>query len=380
MKVSVIRKYGKGDIIKSENKLYLDVGSGVIPVYEQKVSGTDSSITSNGKTYYYNSSGIKNSFTPNPKLQQDIRSQNILHNFLNGIRYTQNTNTTSTQQNTNLSQNTRSSQQTQQQNQQTQNLIPNSAMTDLYPRMFSTPQWKSNTTEQTIDPTNFRTSISNKYNPNNLLLNPPVLKQTNVPKIDKYTFKQFSSPNVTSQKKNWEDEFKRNVLDKLTVEQMQYLDANNITFGKDAKTLQEGLNEKFNTGLVVDNKWGNKSQAALDEVLKGLNTYKFDEKYLEPLEKEEKLESPKIDVVQIPRNYQLNRRDIRNWIREKLNLNPYNDFTAQQRKAMRLYANGDKNQNLSFLGNNFSVFKNEYYKKGGKLVSNDPIQRFKSKF
>ena len=40
---------------------------------------------------------------------------------------------------------------------------------------------------------------------------------------------------------------------------------------------------------------------------------------------------------------------------------------------MRLYANGDKNQNLSFLGNNFSVFKNEYYKKGGKLVSNDPI-------
>ena len=49
-------------------------------------------------------------------------------------------------------------------------------MTDLYPRMFSTPQWKSNTTEQTIDPTNFRTSISNKYNPNNLLLNPPVLK------------------------------------------------------------------------------------------------------------------------------------------------------------------------------------------------------------
>ena len=34
MKVSVIRKYGKGDIIKSENKLYLDVGSGVIPVYE----------------------------------------------------------------------------------------------------------------------------------------------------------------------------------------------------------------------------------------------------------------------------------------------------------------------------------------------------------
>ena len=76
----LIKKFDKGNIFKSEDKLYLDVGDGVIPIYSQKVPGTNSSIEYNGKTYYYNSSAVNNSFTPNSKIQRDRNRGNSNNN------------------------------------------------------------------------------------------------------------------------------------------------------------------------------------------------------------------------------------------------------------------------------------------------------------
>lgn len=84
---NVIRKFKKGDILRVKNALYLDTGQGAIPVFEQKVPGTDSAIQSNGKTYYYNSTRLNNDFVGlNSDIQEAIRQQDILHDFLNDLK------------------------------------------------------------------------------------------------------------------------------------------------------------------------------------------------------------------------------------------------------------------------------------------------------
>ena len=89
---NVVKKKKKGDIIKVENALYLDTGNGVIPAYEQKVPGTNNNIQFSGKTYYYNSNRLNNPFTSS-SIQEAIRQQDILHNFLNDLKSRTNSNT-----------------------------------------------------------------------------------------------------------------------------------------------------------------------------------------------------------------------------------------------------------------------------------------------
>ena len=85
---------------------------------------------------------------------------------------------------------------------------------------------------------------------------------------------------------------------------------------------------------------------------------------------------PKISVP--VNNY--DRSKTRDWITTKLGHNPY-EYTGAQRRALRYWLNGDK-EGQNYDKNLLGVFGNlsQYAKQGAKLVSKNPIERFKANF
>lgn len=78
------------------------------------------------------------------------------------------------------------------------------------------------------------------------------------------------------------------------------------------------------------------------------------------------------------RNGSYNRSQIRDYMKQ-MGLNPY-DFTGSERKALRLWLNGQSNDNSLLTGRLRDLFVTPYgYKQGGQLVSRNPITRFKNK-
>ena len=135
--------------------------------------------------------------------------------------------------------------------------------------------------------------------------------------------------------------------------------------GNNALELQKSINSYLSKnglgGIAEDNKWGGQSQAALDYIL---NSTDAGIKAPAALRKEN-LESVNYStpaqvapVIQIPEviqapTIQLNRKQTRQRIRN-LGLNPY-DYSGEQRRALRLYLNGESND-TSLLTNGLERF------------------------
>lgn len=86
-------------------------------------------------------------------------------------------------------------------------------------------------------------------------------------------------------------------------------------------------------------------------------------------------QQPVIDNAPKP-TYNFDRSQIRNMIRQG-GLNPY-AYTGAQRKALRLYLNGQSNDTSLLDGTDLARFTLPFRKKqGGQLISRNPIERFK---
>lgn len=186
-------------------------------------------------------------------------------------------------------------------------------------------------------------------------------------------------------------------INNLTPDEQSYLDFKGIDFSSAAK-LQEGLNQHFNSGLVVDNKFGLKSQAALKNALRlmpldesfkqrrpdyyGLTTPIVEEQTSVPIEEDSsKKDSPFYGNIN-PSPVILDRGNIRSILRH-YGYNPY-DFSGRQRRAFRKYLAGDRTQNIDFLDEEGNLYRDWIApyttfkrKQGGRLISKDPIKRFK---
>lgn len=181
-------------------------------------------------------------------------------------------------------------------------------------------------------------------------------------------------------------------LNKL--QEMGY-DTNNIN----AKKIQDEINNVFGPHAVKsDDKWGNQSKAGLQALYerwkslqptttetktvdinspsKVLNSTVINQEPLTPEQQTDKAIVNNVDNLQFKRNGNYNRSQIRNLISEKLGQDAYN-YTGAQRKALRLYLNGESND-TSLLTDDLQKFIVPY-KQGGQLVSRNPIQRFKQK-
>lgn len=153
---------------------------------------------------------------------------------------------------------------------------------------------------------------------------------------------------------------------------------------------QKKLN-KLGANIKVDGIWGNNTQAAYDK-------YKRDQLFSEA-------ESVKASPLSLVENYNINPNDFvstvknkygkptiepistqydrsgtRDWITNRLGHNPY-EYTGAQRRALRYWLNGDK-EGTNYDKNLLGVFGNlsQYAKQGAKLVSRNPVQRFKINF
>ena len=125
-------------------------------------------------------------------------------------------------------------------------------------------------------------------------------------------------------------------------------------------------------------------QEVVDEFIKYLNYQNSkltDDYYKEnPIQQQQPVVTPKYG------NVDLTRGDVRNVMR-LYGYNPYADFTASQRRAIRKRAAGDTTQDMEWLKNYDHKLNNEslydffvtYRKKGG-LISNNVVKRFKMQY
>ena len=157
---------------------------------------------------------------------------------------------------------------------------------------------------------------------------------------------------------------------------------------KNATSAQKALNRYFvNSGLgsvKEDGAWGDQSRAALAFALSK-------SKGLTPLNNETTViktpivptyTPPTTPVNQEATNLKLNvnvpqqtydRTGVREFIRNK-GINPYS-FSGAQRRALRMVLNNTADDNDKLLVKGMGLFK-----KGGQLLSRNPIERFKSNF
>lgn len=86
-------------------------------------------------------------------------------------------------------------------------------------------------------------------------------------------------------------------------------------------------------------------------------------------------------------NVDLSRKEVRD-ILNLYGYNPYRDFTASQRRAIRKRAAGNKDLDMEWLRNFDHTLNGEslydffvtYRKRGGKLISNNIVERFKNRY
>ena len=181
--------------------------------------------------------------------------------------------------------------------------------------------------------------------------------------------------------------------------------------GKSAQDIQNEINRVFGSNAVkVDNKWGNRSRAglqALYERWKSLQptttetkpaitqpsitqpsitrTPEFQERLRQQFIKEETPEQQtdraivnNVDNLQFRRNGNYNKSQLRDYMRS-FGLNPY-DFKGSERKALRLWLNGQSNDNSLLTGKLRDLFVTPYvYKQGGQLPPRNIVERFKQR-
>ena len=149
------------------------------------------------------------------------------------------------------------------------------------------------------------------------------------------------------------------------------------------RSFQNALNNFFSKdragSINADNMWGDQTQKAFDLALSkaaGLQSFKSPETVKKPelstISKNElSIINPKI------RNGNYNRSQIRDLIR-KGGFNPYT-YTGDQRKALRLYLNGLSDDTSLLDGTDLARFILPFRKKGGQLISRNPVKRFKQR-
>lgn len=152
----------------------------------------------------------------------------------------------------------------------------------------------------------------------------------------------------------------------------------------DVRSFQNALNNFFSKdygagSIKVDNMWGNQTQRAFDLALSkavGLQSLKSPEIVKKPELPTISKNEPSIINYKI-RNGNYNRSQIRDLIRSG-GFNPYT-YTGAQRKALRLYLNGLSNDTSLLDGTDLARFTLPFRKKGGQLISRNPVKRFKQR-
>ncbi len=100
-------------------------------------------------------------------------------------------------------------------------------------------------------------------------------------------------------KEQWDSDF-NNAKNQLTPQQLMYLDQLGIDTSS-AEKMQQGINAyNKNSGLVVDNKWGDKSSAALSKILNSMPNDYRNEDTLQGLDNEKNIPNVVEAVVQKP--------------------------------------------------------------------------------
>ena len=174
----------------------------------------------------------------------------------------------------------------------------------------------------------------------------------------------------------------------------------------DAQTIQNEINKVFgNNAVKADNKWGNQSRAGLQALYERwqslqptttetkpsitqpsiTQTPEFQERLRQQFIKEETPEQQtdraifnNVDNLQFKRNGNYNKSQLRDYMRS-FGLNPY-DFKGSERKALRLWLNGQSNDNSLLTGKLRDLFVTPYvYKQGGQLPSRNIVERFKQR-
>ena len=143
---------------------------------------------------------------------------------------------------------------------------------------------------------------------------------------------------------------------------------------------QKKLKDFYTPGTYkVDGIWGDNTEAAYQEFLQATSKPKIDlSQIIKPLVP---TTAPKIDTSMIPkvssRGGNFNKSQIRDLIKNG-GFNPYN-YTGAQRRALRMYLNGESNDTSLLDGTDLARFTIPYRKNGGQLPSRNIIERFKNK-
>lgn len=99
-------------------------------------------------------------------------------------------------------------------------------------------------------------------------------------------------------KEQWESEF-NNAKNKLTAQQLMYLDSLGIDTSN-AEKMQKGINAyNKDSGLVVDNKWGNNSSTALSKILSSMPSNYRNEDTQQGLDNEKNIPDPTKPVINL---------------------------------------------------------------------------------
>ena len=149
-----------------------------------------------------------------------------------------------------------------------------------------------------------------------------------------------------------------------------------------AEDIQNKINEEFGSNAVrADNKWGNQSKTGLKALYK---KWKENQNVVpEPIVRYPSTINPTYTPPTTPINQEVanlnlnipqqtyDRTGIREFIRNK-GINPYS-FSGAQRRALRMVLNNTADDNDKLLVKGMGLFK-----KGGQLLSRNPVERFKN--
>lgn len=178
---------------------------------------------------------------------------------------------------------------------------------------------------------------------------------------------------------------------------------NNADFS-DVRTFQNALNRYFAKdgygSILLDNMWGNQTATAFQEALRKtkspiVNTQNGvliqngktakdlvnDAYFFDVRKPTSPITTQTPTITNLPtkpiRSGNYNKSQIRKMISEG-GFNPYN-YTGAQRKALRLYLNGESDDTSLLDGTDLARFTLPFRKQGGQLISRNPVERFKNK-
>ena len=415
---NVIRRYKFGDIVRLKNgTFYMDNGhGGVIPVYEQKVPGSSKSIVYNGKTYYYTPNTM--SFTPNSEIQNAFRdsqfnnAQQTINQVANQVKQLSKTygksNLKKRQQEATNKSNSTINKQPQK---ITQSVNPTRTNTQQLSQDNWTP-WLNTDNNWTPWLNTNNQSVSPKTTTNDSTDNTSANSQTNQTNVERpstgnYTYEQLRQKlsSMTDEELNKEiknkqrgynvsfviSELGRRPKQQRSPQRQQSSLSNNTReeVQTTEPTMEDIMSNEAVAYLVNNGMEANQALATVgalnSDQLKQMYS-KIQQEYMntapvieeKPVQQTTSSTSPFAGTT--PSSVDLNRADVRA-IMSHYGL----DTTPSQRKAFRKYLAGDRSQDISFIDQNSNLHKDwvapfiVYKKKGGRLISRNPINRFKSK-